>query len=279
MALVGAKQIIQFCHMLQSLPPSDCVVLNLFVSSTNPFLNPSINREMAPGLEASLQALSRHEDTEPITDASSSSFTLKVDKHSIAKAFNRILQLTAPTLQILHAHFTFIQRPSILLPLTLPRLFELVLYGPFDYSPPVNSSLHTFPSLRRLFLGLHLSNPQQILTAVRPKAPGLTDIYLVLSVTPENIVEKLDEFVEHLEDYWPRTMKKISVEIDSSTLPYSPVVRNLFQQVKISVLGQNRLVLIEDGSGRWVDIASAENDWLDRILGGNGRWKGSVGDK
>lgn len=270
-AVVGAKQIIRFSAALTKVPATERCVRHLFVASPNPQLSTPSHRNITFELATAMRALT-------LNDAEDHPHSrVAIDEETISKAFYMILRILSATLVTLHAHFTFITRPSILVPVPLPSLTDLTLYGPFRSSPLSGSG--SFPSIRRLHLGHFLAQADNVFSGISSAAPALTHLYIpqrAVNLRHLRIVLGLVTSVSSHPPQLPSTLENLFIEIDpippdrtsSEIRARESLMRNLAE-----IMQQDRRIFTVEGRPGWIDIPMAERDWLQRIAGQEGRWK------
>ncbi|TFK71370.1 hypothetical protein BDN72DRAFT_794093 [Pluteus cervinus] len=156
LAIVGFPQFFGCATMLANIRPEDRRVHHLFVSNVPQYDRPDPTMG-SPG-NTSRSAL--HEHTA-----------------NAYRAFKQILSLVAPTLQT----FTFvfhIPRPSIILPVSLPHLQHLTLYGPLSTRVDPATKNQQFPALQTLELVHFETYPPDFIEDIGNCAPALKELIL-----------------------------------------------------------------------------------------------------
>ncbi|KIK00146.1 hypothetical protein K443DRAFT_617589 [Laccaria amethystina LaAM-08-1] len=271
-AVVHPKQVIRFAAVLASLPPAHRVVRHLFIASPP---DQTKKRAQSDVKDALKRLILQHERSLelPITGSHLKSLITfaesDVDNYNILVAFRCILTFAAPHLRTLHVYFTTFNRPYILLPVPLPRLTELVIYGAFyPFSPPGNPII--YPSLTRLHLAHYPIHPHDLIPIVLPGTPTLTQLHITQIVDTSRCVRAVRALIESIDGFTASApkFKKLSLRIDVtkdiSCTDYPNNGKKWVDDLRSCIGLDHRITLIEGGHP-WVDLVSARQTWLSRI--------------
>lgn len=273
-AVVAPKQVIRFAAVLASLPPAQRVVRHLLVASPP---DQSKKRGQPDVKDALKKLIFQHERSPelPITGSHVKSLITfaesAVDDHNILVAFRCILTFAAPHLRTLHVYFTTLNRPYILLPIPLPHLTELAIYGAFypnaTFSPP---NPIVFPSLTRLHLAHYPIHPHDLIPIVLPGTPMLTELHITQILDTTQDVRAVRALIESIDGFTTSApkFKKLSLRIDVTKNilgPDHPDDGKKWVDDLRSWIGLDHRITLIEGGHPWVNSVSAQQTWLSRI--------------
>ncbi|KAJ7151573.1 hypothetical protein C8R46DRAFT_913790 [Mycena filopes] len=253
-ALVGAKPILRFLCLLDSIPESLRSVQCLFIGCPNLRLSPSrldLAQERARGLEFTDKLFPELGITR-FTD------TVQIQDDTIAQTVVRILQRTASTLRTLHTHLLFLRRPGPLHSIPLRHIRTMVLHGPFTTPSPTLSPI--FPNLRRLRLASSApSKGAVLLNTIAAGAPRLSHLYISHAAST---VKELERALEHSN---LRNLTRLVVEVGASRRSRSPPNNSDTESLELAGLlrlpqtdGRVRIVAEKRW---WIDVQAALLEW------------------
>nr|GAT46063.1 predicted protein [Mycena chlorophos] len=187
-ALVGARPILRFLALLDSMPESLRTVNSLFIGCDRPRPQPGAEPKLAPLdlIEERTRGLEFTDRLFPelgikYTTSTNRKQLVNITVEALEEAIQRILRRIAGSINTLYLH-VFFQRPTALLygTVKLPRLRVLVLHGTFGVSSPNGESL---PNLRHLRIAGAPTPGQTIkasvlLGGIASSAPRLTRFYV-----------------------------------------------------------------------------------------------------
>ncbi|PBK92082.1 hypothetical protein ARMGADRAFT_1053981 [Armillaria gallica] len=243
-SIIGYEQLVAFAAALERTPPSLRRVRYIFISA---------------------HARSTAENPKAIT----SEYSRRAKAYA---AFEQILQYITGTVEVLHAFFIF-YRPFPLLPVNLPLLRELTLYGSLDGFPDVDERLQ-FPCLRHLYLS-PLSSPSYLTDQISKLTPGLVNLRLAAPEHSQSFVPELEQILQTLEEESALTLRKVFVHCPLKPLDNWLNMMDLYEETMASLRRllsrhQQRLVLLSPlrmGLFRTVTIQDAEVAWSESISG------------
>ena len=273
-SVVAPKQVIRFAAVLASLPPAQRVVRHLFVASAPDQTKKRVQSDVKDALKTLILQHARSPDL-PVTGSHAKSLITfaesDVDDDNILVAFRCILTFAAPYLRTLHVYFTTLNRPYILLPIPLPHLTELVIYGAFypkaNFSPP---NPIVFPSLTRLHLAHYPIHPHDLIPIVLPGTPMLTQLHITQIMDTSQCVRAVRALIETIDGFTASApkFKKLSLRIDvTKNIPCTDYPENGKKWVEDlrSCIGLDHRITLIEGGHPWVDSVSARQTWLSRI--------------
>ena len=259
-ALHGFVQITAFADILERTPSHLRRVRHLFISTRDP----------TPTNTSSYACSIRVEEMPPwrpwpgLDEYGRNPYeTKRLIKHetNISAAIERVLLHIAPTVQIVAMFVTYEWR-SVLLPLPLPNLTELIIRGSYDM-PPTDAPLILFPSLRYLHIGERRHISAGYLRCISKAAPSLTH----LRFTGCNSADNLDAISP--------SVKNVLVQIPPPPRPSSWSTDYLghIQRLQRHIMDQSdgRLILLKAPKSQETDEEVLQQ-WLKRINGGQGCW-------
>lgn len=299
-ALRGLSQTIQFASLIEELPEIHRGVCHLFVTNEHPYATFESSEDSSPTLTSTLSSLlsnlvpgtrNKRKQLESKIDRRKQIIQEAVDQNSATyeslmhDAVYRILAIIAPTLLTLSFAFEFnFGDPKIP---SLPVLTELNLrYGFHWRTPPIDKVLRTLeplPALRRFNLvGVDChALPGDILSKAAAFAPSLTHIYLpiVKCANLSDFGKELETAMEQSkEGNSAQTSALVFFQLDPWTQRHETLIPRGSWEAELLLCRRlvkkyNRLVLRERAEPKDECHGEQEQEWLERVSGGDGCWR------
>jgi hypothetical protein len=177
-------------------------------------------------------------------------------------------------------------RKHILLPVALPALVDLTLYGPIYHQPATEDPRESYPSLRRLHLALFYFYPNDLFGCIATLAPHIThlrisgpqeepplhrDLQLALGIRkPCSMTLERDRMVGKL----PSSVQKVLVQPGPGLWGYNPRPSPIYcmgdsENYERVTAGDERFVVLKPRKDvRKASMPDAEREWLEWNDGG-----------
>lgn len=309
-ALNGLPQILHFAYLIEQTPSHERNVRYLFASNKGWLVSSLANVGSHPPRLSSVwnsvfgcfktreerKANSEHNTTPKrnVVQEALDADTSQSHESIVHKSIHRVLVAVAPTLRTLSFAFEFdFHEPDIP---TLPALEELTFEYDFYWRTHsiniVFKTMKPFPELRRLnIVRLHChAGPKEVITRAKALAPRLTHIGLptVQSIGLHNYAEGLVDWIENNAihddcDGGADNLLANSPKIFLDSDPWNErdevfVSRDVWARdlacCRKLAEKNNQIVWRERKMPFNEERKSQEEEWLDRLNGGDGHWHG-----